>query len=339
MKRWVNRASCVLAVSMVSACFGQTGAGQAGSTPPAKTTAEPKKEKQPLYDEKADAKQQIATALKAAKKNNRRVLIQWGGNWCGWCIKLHELCMKDAAIKKKLQYEYDVVHIDSAGPEKKNMDLAKSYGAELPEKGFPYLTVLDADGKVIANQETGALEIKAKEGEDVVMAHDPKAVLDFLAKHQAAYPEASKVLADGVALAKAQGKLVFLHFGAPWCGWCHRLEDWMDRADVAPILAKQFVDVKIDVDRTIGGNSVFTEYAGSDKVGIPWFAFVGGDGKAAADSYAEKKQNVGFPAAPEELAHFEAMLNNAATKLSDADKKTLLELLRTDKAKGKNAGH
>ena len=31
---------------------------------------------------------------------------------------------------------------------------------------------------------------------------------------------------------------VFLHFGAPWCGWCHRLENWMAKPEVAAILAK-----------------------------------------------------------------------------------------------------
>ncbi len=79
------------------------------------------------------------------------MLLQWGGNWCGWCIKLHELCQKDPELKKELLYEYDVVHVD-AGQDKKNMDLAESYGAKID--GFPYLTILDSDGKPVVNQST-----------------------------------------------------------------------------------------------------------------------------------------------------------------------------------------
>ena len=52
----------------------------------------------PIYDEKADGAKQIADALAVAKKENKRVLLQFGANWCGWCHKLHKLCQSDANI-------------------------------------------------------------------------------------------------------------------------------------------------------------------------------------------------------------------------------------------------
>jgi len=137
-----------------------------------------------VYDEAADAQQQIAAALVKAKQDNRRVLIQWGGNWCPWCIKLHDLYEKDSKISLKLQDEYEVVYVDAGGKTKKNMDLAKSYGADLAVYGVPFLTILASDGKAVANQETGALENKDQEGSP---GHDPSAVLDFLAKYQATH--------------------------------------------------------------------------------------------------------------------------------------------------------
>src|SRR5262245_41667101 len=50
--------------------------------------------REPIYDEQADAKAQIGAALTKAKRHNTRVLIMFGGNWCGWCYKLHDVFTK-----------------------------------------------------------------------------------------------------------------------------------------------------------------------------------------------------------------------------------------------------
>jgi thioredoxin-related protein len=112
-----------------------------------------KEVKKTVYNENADAKADIESALAAAKKENRRVLIQWGGNWCGWCILLHDCFKSDRDLAKTLKYEYDVVFVD-IGKMEKNLELAEKYKAEFKNSGVPYLTVLDADGKVLANQQT-----------------------------------------------------------------------------------------------------------------------------------------------------------------------------------------
>src|SRR5580693_7835495 len=85
------------------------------------TTKKAEVVKQPVYDEKANAKELIDAALIAAKRENRRVLIQWGGNWCSWCLLLHERFKSDKDLGKTLRYEYDVVYIDSS-----NQELMKS---------------------------------------------------------------------------------------------------------------------------------------------------------------------------------------------------------------------
>lgn len=281
----------------------------------------PKKaERKNIYDEKADANQQIADAVAKAKKENRRVLVQWGANWCGWCHLLHELCGSNADIKKELLYEYDVVLID-IGRFDKNMELATSLGADLKGNGVPYLTVLDGEGKAIANQDTGSLEAGEK--------HDPAKVLAFLKQHQAEYLSAESILSDGVKQAADQHKAVFLHFGAPWCGWCHKLEDWMAKPEIAKMLGKDFVDVKIDVDRTIGGEDVMKRFAGEKPKGIPWFAFVDpATGKAIVTSDDSTGQNVGFPAAENEIAHFGEMLKKACRNASKSDIDALLASLK-----------
>ena len=280
----------------------------------------PKAAEGPIYDEKADAKADIAAALVRAAKENRRVLIQWGGNWCGWCRLLHKLFNENQAIAKVLLYEYDVVMVD-IGKFDKNLDVAGKYEAYtegFKKAGVPYLTVLDAAGNVVVNQDTNSLE--AGQG------HDPKKVLDFLSQNKAAYFDASALLAKALAEAKASGRLVFMHFGAPWCGWCKKLEAWMAQPEVAALLKKDYVDLKIDQDRTNGGLVMKRDYPGAEKSGIPWFAALDPDGKVVATS-TDSGANTGFPANAGEIAAFGGFLEKSAKHLTAAEIQALLASL------------
>ena len=122
-----------------------------------------------IYDEKADGSQQIAVALEAAKKENKRVLLQFGANWCIWCHRLHNLCDTNSEISTKLHAAYVVVLIDVNKGHNKEVDTRYGNPTRL---GLPALVVLDADGKALVTQDSGKLE----EGDH----HDPKKVLAFL---------------------------------------------------------------------------------------------------------------------------------------------------------------
>ncbi|HET6163107.1 MAG TPA: thioredoxin family protein [Planctomycetota bacterium] len=296
-----------------------------------------------VYDEKADAHADVKAALAVAKRENKRVLIQWGANWCGWCLKLHGLLASDPELAKKVLYEYEVVHVD-IGQFDKNMDLAKELGADF--RGVPYLTILDATGDALVQQPTDPFEVDeaGKHG------HDPKKVLDFLTFWQADYLNAAELESGSLKEAKASGKRVFLHYGAPWCGYCRLLERWMAKPEVAALLAKDFVDLKVDVDRTIGGKEAFAaqlaraEPKVADPAGfsIPWIVFLDGDGKQLAVGHTEKG-NIGCPAELGEIDHFMAMLGKARVHLTDDDvaalKASLLEHTKAARANAANAGH
>lgn len=286
------------------------------SQEPAQKGATPARQ---VYDEAADSAADVKAALARATKENRRVLVVWGANWCGWCVKLADVFKKNPEIASKLQYEYDVVKVD-VGQFDKHMDLAASFGADFKSTGIPFLTVLAADGKVLANQETGALEL-GKE-------HDPAKVLEFLTKHQAPYLKANELRDGALAAAKAEQKKLFLTFGAPWCGWCHRLEDFLARPDVAPVFARTFRVQKIDVDRTLGGQDLCDSYAGMNS-GIPWFAALDASGKPLATS-GDSGSNLGCPWSPEEVAAFGVFLEKAG--MVEADRKLVLERLTAFKA-------
>jgi hypothetical protein len=91
----------------------------------------------------------------------------------------------------------------------------------------------------------------------------------------------------------------------------------MASTNVAPVLAKEFVSLKLEADRMIGGKEILKRYQASD-AGIPWFVFLDGDGSALVTSYGPKG-NVGFPAAPHEIDHFRSMLERTKRHLTDAD--------------------
>jgi hypothetical protein len=74
--------------------------------------------------------------------------------WCGWCYLLHDVVTQNeplAAIAKN-GFVLVLVDIDT------NQQLFHQYVPKDAQRGFPHLTVLDADGKVLKNQETDALE-------------------------------------------------------------------------------------------------------------------------------------------------------------------------------------
>ncbi|MCH7873500.1 MAG: thioredoxin family protein, partial [Planctomycetes bacterium] len=247
MCRFPNSRFVLLSVAAMFAVAAVPSAALAQEKGEKKPVA--KKVKKPIYDEQADAKADIAAAVARAKKNNKRVLVMYGGNWCGWCYKLHDVFKKDSEVARTLLYEYERVMVD-IGRMDKHQDIVKGYGAKI--NGVPFLTVLDGDGKVVVNQPTDPLE----EGDH----HDPDKVQAFLTKHKAEPWDAKDLFDKALARAESQGKMVFMHFGAPWCVWCRRLEAFLDQDEVAAIMNRDFVDLKIDIDRMTGGKDIKAKY-------------------------------------------------------------------------------
>lgn len=290
----------LVALSILGSSFERTLLAGTASPEPPKPGAKK------VYDESADAEKDIAAALVRAKRDHKRVLIQWGANWCGWCIKLHRTFEQDPEIAKALLYEYEVVFAD-VGKTDKWQDLRKRLEVDFKDAGIPFLTVLDETGTPLVQQATGPLEVDDH--------HDPAKVLAFLKEHAAKPLDATQVLGDALAAAKKDDKLVFVHFGAPWCGWCHKLEDWLAKPEISKAIAERAIEVKIDIDRMTNGKDVMKRFRASESGGIPWFAFVDAAGQTliASDAAGE---NIGFPASDSELLAFVAMLEKA--KYSDA---------------------
>ena len=279
----------------------------------------------PIYDANADGAQQVAAALVKARRDNQRVLVMFGGNWCSWCHKLHDLLTNNRGIARLVQYEYQLVLVD-VGRMDKNQDLVKSYGIDLKKSGVPFLTVLDADGKVLVNQETGSLE----QGQQ----HDPAKVVAFLRQWKTPPLDAEALFSAARAKAITERKQIFLHLGAPWCIWCHRLEDFLAEPEIARILEPEYIVLKIDVDRMRGGKGIGTRLRDQLSRGLPWFAVVDAGGNVLASSEAEGG-NIGFPMLPDEVTHFMDMFKKTTRTLTAEQLARMEESLKAVGAKYK----
>lgn len=111
---------------------------------------------QGIYDPKADAINEIRQAISIAKKDGKHVYIQIGGNWCPWCIKLHNFLKADAQIDSILSADYVVVKVNYS-KENKNLEAMKML--DYPQRfGFPVLIILNSNGTRIHTQDSGLLE-------------------------------------------------------------------------------------------------------------------------------------------------------------------------------------
>jgi len=110
---------------------------------------------QPIYDEKADANQQIAAAIAAASEQGRptrNIVLVFGANWCPDCHALDDN-MRKPELASIIEQSFVVVKID-VGRMNKHLEVAKQYGVPI-RRGIPALAVLDAQGKVLYAMDQG----------------------------------------------------------------------------------------------------------------------------------------------------------------------------------------
>lgn len=122
-----------------------------------------------VYSDTADAHAEIHDALARAAREHKRVLLDFGGNWCGDCqvldIYFHREPNADLLAKNYILVDVNVGKYD------KNLDLAKQYDIPL-QKGVPALAILDPHGHLLYSQRQGEFEAMRR--------MDPNSVTQFL---------------------------------------------------------------------------------------------------------------------------------------------------------------
>ncbi len=138
-----------------------------------------------IYPDPAQAKADIAAALKAAAATHKRVLLDFGGNWCGDCQVL-DYYLHDARNLPILEANFVLVHVN-VGHYDANLDIARRYQIPL-ERGVPALAVLSEKGTLLYSQKGGEFEAMRR--------LESSALTSFLVQWKPVQPGCSAVMVN-----------------------------------------------------------------------------------------------------------------------------------------------
>lgn len=157
-----------------------------------------------------------------------------------------------------------------------------------------------------------------------------------LAQSPSKAPQPAKdLIATALKTAQAEKKTVFVHFGASWCGWCHRLEKMLAAPEVAKVFSDHYVLVSLIVleaeDKKAlenpGAVAVMNEMGGENP-GLPYYFFLDQNGKKLADSMAMPNGgNIGHPANVGEIKAFMEVLKKTAPRMTTDERAKIVDYL------------
>lgn len=111
--------------------------------------------KKHIYSETADPGADITAALAQARKEHKRVILVFGGDWCGDCQVL-DIYFHQSPNAVLLARHFILVHVE-IGHMDHNVATADKYKVPI-KKGVPALAVLDSNGKLLFSQENKEFE-------------------------------------------------------------------------------------------------------------------------------------------------------------------------------------
>jgi thioredoxin-related protein len=125
------------------------------------------------YEPEADPFEQIANASLIAGRDDKKLLVIAGGDWCIWCHYLDAFLKHRPDVDRELKSTFVIVKA-YLGDDNFN----EAFFATLPEAaGYPHFWVLDVNGELLASQNTLPLE-------DGDKSYDVAMFLAFIRKWQ-----------------------------------------------------------------------------------------------------------------------------------------------------------
>jgi len=133
-----------------SAVFAQTSK----PTKSVVKNTEVKTEEREKFDPTRVAADDLKNAIAKAQKENKRIILDVGGEWCGWCRLMDNYFIKNAELAKLRDENFIWLKINFS-EENENTEFLAAYPAVM---GYPHLFVLEKDGKFLHSQNTAELE-------------------------------------------------------------------------------------------------------------------------------------------------------------------------------------
>ena len=149
------------------ACYAQTSAApqSVGKSADIKTIEREK------FDPAKNSNDDLQTAIAEATKENKRIVLDVGGEWCGWCLRMDKFLATHADLAKLRDENFVWVKVNMS-EENENKEFLAKYPAV---KGYPHLFVLEKDGSLLKSKDTSELE----DGK----SYNPQKFADFLKEY------------------------------------------------------------------------------------------------------------------------------------------------------------
>ena len=106
------------------------------------------------FDPSRDAVADVASAVRQAKLEGKRVLVDVGGQWCAWCRIMDRFFAGNDQARTMRDTHYVWVKVNWS-KENRNEALLSRWPKIV---GYPHLFVLDDDGRLLHSQDTSLLE-------------------------------------------------------------------------------------------------------------------------------------------------------------------------------------
>ena len=106
------------------------------------------------YNPSSDPAQDLHKAVLIAQKENKRILVEVGGEWCVWCRIMDDFYTAHPDLLKLREANYILVKVNYS-QENDNQAFLSQYP---PIPGYPHIFILENDGSFLHSQDTSALE-------------------------------------------------------------------------------------------------------------------------------------------------------------------------------------
>lgn len=122
------------------------------------------------FDPARNAAADLAGAVAKAQKSGKRIILDVGGEWCGWCVWMDKFFFANPDLARVRDENFVWLKINFS-QENENAVFLAAYPKIV---GYPHLFVLDENGKFLHSQGTAELE-KGK-------SYDLEVFMNFLKK-------------------------------------------------------------------------------------------------------------------------------------------------------------